>query len=94
MWQRDYSSSPQSNSTSQVQTFSLPNLIGYSQADLEQWKFQNQLKVHFIYNTAIGYDHSVSCFVAKQGNVVSQNPRAGVAVTNAYSTGIWLSIDC
>ena len=77
-----------------VETFTVPNFVGSSQAMVENWKRRNGLKVTIFYSTAIGYNYLVSCQVQEKGIVLAQQPFAGSRMVNAFGNTIWLDIDC
>ncbi len=82
------------NEVNTEQTFVVPSFIGYTQADAENWKFKNGIKVNFFYNTAFGYNYLISCQVQKRGRVLSQSPQAGAQLVNSFGSTIRFDIDC
>ncbi len=78
-----------------VATFKVPNAIGSTMQAVENWKRQNGLKVNISFNTALGYNFSVSERMTNQCVVVDQwAPRAGTVVKDASSTWLSFDIDC
>jgi hypothetical protein len=75
-------------------TIVLPKLIGFNMAQIEEWKRVNNLKMNLIFNTAIGYNYTISCQVQKKGIVLGQNYPPGTQVKDSYSTSIFLEINC
>jgi hypothetical protein len=76
------------------QTIVLPKLIGFNMAQIEEWKRINNLKINLIFNTAVGYNYTISCQVQKKGIVLGQSYPAGTQVKDSYSTSIFLDINC
>ena len=94
-WDKFCSSGKSSSaSVETVQTFTVPNFVGSSQAMVENWKRNNKVKVSINYSTAIGYNYLVSCRVLEKGIVLTQRPSAGSQMVNAMGNTIWLDLDC
>jgi hypothetical protein len=91
-------SNPAKKTTTQVtpaeRIITLPKLVGYSMAQVDEWKLQNNLKINLIYNTAIGYNHTISCQVQKRGFVLGQSYPAGTQLKDNISTSVFLDINC
>jgi len=83
-----------SNEVKTEQTFVVPSFIGYTQAEAENWKFKNGIKVNFFYNTAFGYNYVISCQVQKRGRILSQSPKVGSQLVNSFGSTMRFDIDC
>ena len=75
-------------------TFTLPSFIGFTQSEVDAWKWENKLQLQINYPTAIGYNYTVSCRVQGLGTVLKQSPMQGTQVEDSLGTVIWLDIDC
>jgi hypothetical protein len=84
-----------SKAVASVATFKVPNAIGSTMQAVENWKRQNGLKVSIAFNTALGYNYSVSERMSKQCVVVDQwAPRPGTIVKDVNTTWLNFDIDC
>ena len=77
-----------------VSTFTLPSFIGFTQSEVDAWKWENKLQLQINYSTAIGNNYTVSCRVQGLGTVLNQRPMQGTQVEDSLGTVIWLDIDC
>ncbi len=63
-------SNPAKKTSTQVapaeRKIALPNLVGYSMAQVDEWKWQNQIKIILSYRTAFNYQTFLSCQVQKK----------------------------
>jgi hypothetical protein len=75
-------------------TIVLPKLIGSNMYQIEEWKRINNLKLNLIFNTAVGYNYTISCRVQNKGVVLGQSYPPGAQVKDSYSTSIFLDISC
>jgi hypothetical protein len=75
-------------------TIVLPRLIGSNMYQIEEWKRINNLKLNLIFNTAVGYNYTISCRVQNKGVVLGQSYPPGTQVKDSYSTSIFLDISC
>ena len=91
-------SNPAKKTTSKVapteRTIILPKLVGYSMAQVDEWKWQNQIKIIFSYNTAFNYQTFLSCQVQKRGIVLTQSYPPGTQLIDSYLTFVNLDINC
>ena len=91
-------SNPAKKTTKQVapteRTITLPKLVGYSMAQVDEWKWQNQIKLIFSYNTAFNYQTLLSCQVQKRGIVLAQSYPPGTQLIDSYLTFVNLDINC
>jgi hypothetical protein len=91
-------SNPAKKTTSKVapteRTITLPKLVGYSMAQVDEWKWQNQIKIIFSYNTAFNYQTFLSCQVQKRGIVLAQSYPPGTQLIDSYLTFVNLDINC
>lgn len=72
----------------------LPKFVGYSMAQVDEWKWQNQIKLIFSYNTAFNYQTFLSCQVQKRGIVLAQSYPPGTQLIDSYLTFVNLDINC
>ena len=91
-------SNPAKKKTTQVtpaeRIITLPKLVGYSMAQVDEWKWQNQIKLIFSYNTAFNYQTLLSCQVQKRGIVLAQSYPPGTQLIDSYLTFVNLDINC
>ena len=91
-------SNPAKKTTTQVtpaeRIITLPKLVGYSMAQVDEWKWQNQIKIIFSYNTAFNYQTFLSCQVQKRGIVLAQSYPPGTQLIDSYLTFVNLDINC
>jgi PBP1b-binding outer membrane lipoprotein LpoB len=92
------STTPTQEKTPQVapteRIITLPKLVGYSMAQVDEWKWQNQIKLIFSYNTAFNYQTLLSCQVQKRGIVLAQSYPPGTQLIDSYLTFVNLDINC
>ena len=91
-------SNPAKKTSTQVapaeRKIALPNLVGYSMAQVDEWKWQNQIKIILSYRTAFNYQTFLSCQVQKRGIVLAQSYPPGTQLIDSYLTFVNLDINC
>lgn len=75
-------------------TIVLPKLVGFSMAQVDVWKWQNQIKLTFHYSTAFNYQTLLSCQVQKRGIVLAQSYLPGTQLKDNFATTVFLDINC
>jgi hypothetical protein len=76
----------------EVYTFELPNFIGYTQNDVEDWFWSNGISARPYFD--YGFNPMVSCEVSGDGPVIGQNPGGGAVIEDVSSTRVSFEIDC
>ena len=72
----------------------LPRFIGNSMAQVDEWKWQNQIKLVFSYRTAFNYETLLSCQLQKRGIVLAQDYPPGTQLIDSYLTFVGLEVNC
>ena len=80
--------------TSASNLITVPNFVGSTAGEIENWAWQNGFQPHFFYGTKMGYNYSVSCQMQKIETVLAQNPTPGSVVQNSPTVTIWFDTDC
>ena len=75
-----------------IYTFELPNFIGYTQNDVEDWFWSNGISARPYFD--YGFNPMVSCEVSGDGPVIGQNPGGGTVIEDLSSTRVSFDIDC
>ena len=75
-----------------VNTFELPDFVGYTQNDVTNWFRSNGLRVQPFFR--YGFNPKVSCEVSGDGMVTAQNPRAGATVEDTPSSRVEFDVNC
>lgn len=88
----DYSE-PTQDPTPQVETVSMPNLVGMYDGQAKTWLFQNGYKFSFNVQST-GYNPKTSCLMSGNNLILSQSPAANSSVLNQFSTSVRVYVNC
>jgi beta-lactam-binding protein with PASTA domain len=78
--------------TNQVETVSMPNLVGATEGEVKTWLSRNGFKFNTIAN--YGLNPRMSLCVGGKGLVTGQSVRPGAQVKNQFSTSVRIDVDC
>jgi hypothetical protein len=77
-----------------VEQVQVPNFVGSTAKDIEDWAWRNNFQASFFWGTKLGYNYSVSCQVQKLETVLAQRPAPGTFIDNSRASTVWFETDC
>jgi hypothetical protein len=79
--------------TPDVEQVSMPDLVGSIDGNARNWLRSNGYDFNFDIKST-GFNAQISCLMSGDNYIVAQEPSAGSAVENSFSTSVVVYVDC